>query len=140
MRVLLSGCLCLSLALGTSGCFVLEELDAGMEIMEEHSNVDAKKKRAKQQAAKKGKHGKKGKGKGKKKDPTLVERVQAWLGLAEEEPGKKAVEPDSPPPDPENVLVRCQLDGSLTFLRKFDCQLRGGKVASEVETSPKPKS
>lgn len=101
-----------------SGCFVFDEIDQGVAIMEHHSSA-AKQAPAETDAAKKA--GKDGgfslaslreKGAGAFSD--LSGRVEQAL--------KKA-------PDPENVVVSCHIEGRVEFARKFDCQSRGGRVA-----------
>jgi hypothetical protein len=32
--------------------------------------------------------------------------------------------------DADNVIVRCSTNGATQFMRKYDCQLRGGRISS----------
>lgn len=110
-----SAALLLSLLLLAPGCFVLDELDAGREIMEQHSPKTARE----QEAAPKQATSSKG---GKQNEEGLVGRVQGWLAQR-----KAEAERAKPTVHPEDVPVRCEIGGSMHFLRKFDCQLRGGR-------------
>ena len=116
MRVLLSTllvCLCLS---GT-GCFVFDEIDKGQEEMRKHSPA-AKNKPVDQADAKQDGDGFSFAGlrkKGASAFGDLSGRVEEAL---------------QPAPDPDNVVVSCNLEGRVEFTRKFDCQSRGGRVLS----------
>jgi hypothetical protein len=107
--------LLLALLLIAPGCFVLDELDAGRKIMEQHSPKTAEEReaRSKKVSSSTG---------GNQDDEGLVARVQGWLAQrkADAERAKPSVHPD-------DVPVRCEIRGSMQFLRKFDCQLRGGR-------------
>jgi hypothetical protein len=46
--------------------------------------------------------------------------VQEWW--------KSVREPSAPQRDPEDVPVRCDIDGRMQFTRKSDCSLRGGSI------------
>ena len=111
--------------LGT-GCFVFEEMDSGMEYWEEHS-PDANTKKNRKNLELEG-----------DEEPGILERLrQWWHGRASDSGSRhRAEEPSGPPPDPENVLVECTLDGRVQFMRKFDCQLRGGSY-TEVDLDQK---
>ncbi len=100
------------------GCFVLEELDKGSEIMDQHSpKTDAQRAKAPAKAtAPREKEKDEGEG--------LIAGVQGWL-----QDKKPAPERDSgPPPDPDDVPVLCQSAGRTQYVRKSDCLLRGGKI------------
>jgi len=105
-----------SLALGGAGCFAFEEIDQGQEIMDRHFRGGEQ---ADAQATE---------GEASEPDeaaPGLLARVQSWwAGEGSEDAAPPA--PSGPPPHPENVPRRCEIDGSTQFMRKFDCQLRGG--------------
>ncbi len=100
------------------GCFVLEELDKGSEILDQHS-PRKKAERAEsppptRAAAKKGED-----------EEGLLAGVQGWL----QEKQKESAKSDSgPPPDPDDVPVLCQSGGRTQYVRKSDCLLRGGKI------------
>jgi hypothetical protein len=97
-----------------TGCFVFDEIDQGVALMEQHSSAPKTPKAAAGKAEDDGAFtmaALKKKGAGALKD--LSGRV--------EEAMKKA-------PDPENTMIKCRLEGRVQFTRKFDCQSRGGKV------------
>lgn len=110
-----------AVALAGPGCFALEEIDQGQEIMDEHFGGERKAKaqaeeEAREQAARE-----------KDGDEGLWARARGWWdGGGEGEDGAEPA-PSGPPPHPDNVVGRCELDGSTQFMRKFDCQLRGGR-------------
>ncbi len=96
------------------GCFVLDEIEAGQEIMDQHrpggekAEQDTREPHPSEDSA-----------------PGLVARVKDWWsGLGAED--AQAARDSGPPPHPDDVLGTCDLGGSLTFMRKFDCQRRGG--------------
>ena len=35
---------------------------------------------------------------------------------------------ESAPADPDNPIVRCTMGGTVSFTRKYDCQVHGGRV------------
>lgn len=99
----------------STGCFVLEEIDNGMAIMEAHTPHDKKKAAADKKKAEDEAEG------------SLIAHLQAgaegvasWWG--------EAKEPAEPQRDPSDVVVNCDLSGRTQFLRKSDCRLRGGRV------------
>ena len=109
--VLLAG-LCLS---GT-GCWVLEEIDKGQAILEHHSSAPKNKAAEEADGAKSG---------GGFSLAALKERgADAFKDISGrvEEALKKE-------PDPENVVVRCWIEGRMEYARKFDCQSKGGRIA-----------
>ena len=58
--------------------------------------------------------------------PGLVARLRGWWDARQDKQGP--VDDDTgPPPHPDDVLGRCEVGGSTQFLRKFDCQIRGGR-------------
>lgn len=114
-------------ALLTSGCFALDEIDQGQEVMEQHYGKAREAKEA-AEAAKSGKP----LPAAKPEDPGVLARVRGWWDAksAQGGGGKSGAAQDSgPPPHPDDVLVRCKVGSTTQFMRKFDCQLRGGKVA-----------
>ena len=100
-----------------SGCFALDEIDAGMEIMESHTSQDQKKKNV---------------------DPATGLQLDGGGGhlgarkrLADyyaEQRAKAA--PRSTSKDPKDQMVRCDIAGASHFMRRRDCEVRGGRVAS----------
>ena len=93
------------------GCFVFDEIDAGMEIMEQHSP-----KRGKVSTPTESKQG--SRASKQKEEPGLVARLQkSW---------EDWTKPKPPQRDPSDVVVRCEIAGSVHFTRKSDCRIRGG--------------
>ena len=114
--------LILALALPT-GCWIGEEMDSGMEILEQHSPKDRREKQAEPErppapeAARPAREG-----------PGLFGSLIDWVG--------KKFEPPPPPPDPSDEIVRCIFRGREQFLRLYDCELRGGRpVALPADSS-----
>lgn len=99
-----------------AGCFVLDELEAGEKIMDQHSPVDAPSKKAKADAA--------GKSEGEESEPA----GQAWWSQARSLNTGPAAE-DADGDDPAAV-VRCELGGSTRFMRRGDCLSQGGRPSS----------
>lgn len=110
MRVLLFGLLVCVLS---TGCFVFDELDAGMEIMDSHTSHANKKREAEKKAAKAGK------GDADEKPPTYAGAVQDWFQNA------KTLGPREPSGD--DPLIQCALGGSTRFMRQSDCVSQGGR-------------
>lgn len=102
------------LALGP-GCFVLDELDSGMELMKETS-PSARKAAAAKAAAEE----EEARAPTRKKEGPQID-VAAWW--------KKARTPSSGPKDPETAIevVSCRIGGSVRFMSKTDCQIQGGR-------------
>ncbi len=57
--------------------------------------------------------------------PTLLARVEGWLGLGEKEDGARRV-----PRDPNDPMVVCRLGPSTAFMLKSSCLNRKGTVVS----------
>ena len=102
-----SACLML-VALLSSGCFVLDEIDAGMEIMEAHTPADKKKPK---QAESDGEE--------PEKPPTYNESVAGWFENA------TTLGPRSEGGD--NPVVKCKLGGAVRFTKRTDCRSQGGE-------------
>jgi hypothetical protein len=108
---------CALAAAPLSGCFVLDEIDAGMAIMESHTPQDQKKKNV---------------------DPaTGLQRggggghLGARQRLADYYAEQRAkAPPRSTSTDPKDQMVRCNVGGTTHFMRRLDCQVRGGRVAA----------
>jgi hypothetical protein len=106
----------LLVALLGSGCFVLEELDKGNEILDAHSPTRSKAAKEKAAAAA-------GQTAAKPGDPQEDPRARqkAWwqsarsLSRADEKPS-------------EDPNVRCRLGGGVRFTRQTDCLTQGGTV------------
>jgi len=96
-----------------NGCFIFEEIDSGMATMKKHSHSPAT--AAKKPEAESG-----------LSFASLKERgedVMKDLSGRLEEAFEKE-------PDAANGVVRCAIEGRLEFTRKYDCQSRGGRIAS----------
>lgn len=100
-----------------SGCFVIEEIDKGQEYMDQHADVDKRKaiedEKAEAEQARKDDEG-----------PGVADRMRGWWDERQEDQAR--AEESGPEAHPEDKPGRCQLDGKTQFMRKFDCQLRGG--------------
>lgn len=56
--------------------------------------------------------------------PGLVARAKAWIGLADaDRPGRR-------PPDPNDPMVLCRLDGASGFMLKSGCINRRGTIVA----------
>jgi hypothetical protein len=95
--------LCFALA----GCFVFDELDSGMEMMEKNSPQNAKK--AEAPAG---------------EDPNKPPSGDAWWSSAKSIDRRSADE-SADPADPTQ-LVSCRLSGGTRFMRRGDCLSQGG--------------
>ena len=91
-----------------SGCFVFDELDAGMEIMEAHTPADKKKPAAAKAGEEEG-----------EKPPTYNESVAGWFENA------KTLGPRESGGD--NPMVQCKIGGSTRFTKRTDCLTQGGE-------------
>ena len=111
-----------------SGCFVLEELESGDAIIEQHSvglrqqRNDAAEAEAEALAA--------------KPPPGLVPK-KPGVGDKLQALWRDALEEARPTPDPSDVVVQCEVAGSVLFSRKSDCQLRGGRITL-LQAKPEP--
>jgi hypothetical protein len=108
MRALPTLALALPLWFG-SGCFVFDEIDAGMEIMEAHSPKSNKAKK-KADAPDEG-----------EKPPTYQQLVQSWW--------KDAKTLSVSPVDREesdDPMIPCAHAGKTVYTKRSDCVARGG--------------
>ncbi len=97
---------------GSTGCFVLEEVDKGQELMKQHSPDANKVDRVEKDDS------------GGISLAALRERSAGAL----EDISGRVEEALAAEPDPANVVVQCAIEGRTEFTRKFDCQSRGGRV------------
>ncbi len=106
--------LLMSCALLCSGCFVFDELDSGVEILDKNSPRGAAKPTPSSSAAKK---------KGDDSSFDLAEEGSAALDAVEDwwDDLRK------PAPDPNDGIVRCRLNGAIRFKRESDCRAAGGQ-------------
>lgn len=101
-----------------SGCFVLDEIDKGAAIMDQHASQERREAEAKKKAEEKKEAEEGGSLLGDLQGQ--VANLGGWLGEATEE--------GPPERDPSDTVVRCQIAGRTQFLRKSDCRVRGGKA------------
>ncbi|HBZ70904.1 MAG TPA: hypothetical protein DEP35_14675 [Deltaproteobacteria bacterium] len=59
----------------------------------------------------------------KKQEPGVLDKALAWM--------KKSTTPAPKPHDPNDPIVKCEKQGSVSFVYKFDCQQNGGVVVGE---------
>ncbi len=111
--VLASLFLALVLCTGTTGCFILDELNKGEALQNQHSEHRGAS--SKQAAA----------AKGKQADSGGLGGLGAGAIGQLQEKLEEAMERE---PDPDNTIIRCRQDGRVEFTRKFDCQAGGGQV------------
>jgi hypothetical protein len=102
------------LALPQAGCFVLDEVDKSAKLMDDHSPRHSKRHKRKNQAKQRRQKG--------KQDEGMVARIKRWV-----DEGANLPEPDVFAED--DVLMRCDLPGGSEYLRKNDCELKGGAPA-----------
>jgi hypothetical protein len=105
----------LALCFGATGCFVLDELDKGNDLMDRHSG----KKKARQKAGKETPGGGSG-----VSIASLKEKGAGTFGQLSE----KLEEVMKKEPDPDNVIIRCEVEGRVLYRRTFDCRSLGGQV------------
>jgi hypothetical protein len=98
-------------ALLVSGCFVFDELDNAEKTMGELSGKRPAAEKAEPEPAQ------------GEKAPGVLARLQAWWTSQ----GQRAPKDDGPERNPDDVPVRCDVDGRSVFTHKFDCLQRGGK-------------
>jgi hypothetical protein len=92
-----------------SGCFALDEIDAGQKEMDRYG---AKGKGTTTEAA--------AKDAAKEKAPSPAERARQWWNNA------RTFEPRSD--DAKSDIVSCKIDGGIRFTTETDCQNSGGRV------------
>jgi hypothetical protein len=93
-----------------SGCFVLEEIDKGHEIMKAHDGID-------NEAEESGEGVADAKGPPKTPSERLAEYYAKQRAKASE-PGKSM--------NPADDVGQCRIGNSVQFMRRSDCRLRGG--------------
>jgi hypothetical protein len=97
----------------TSGCFIADELDSGSKIMDQHSRKKAGE--PQQNTAASSSSGSK-----------FLSGIDAGGQLQKM---KDSIdEALAKPPDPENTLVSCEVEGTIRYTRKYDCQALGGRL------------
>ncbi len=96
---------------------MLEEFEKGDELMEQLGPGGAGKAEADREPQRSDRPAPRG-----KPGPGALERVQGMID--------EALQERRPPPNPNDGIVRCTLDGSLQYMRESDCRLRGGRAES----------
>jgi len=97
-------------------CFVLDELDKGQQLMNQHSP------RAREEAAQREEADaapRTARAGAKQEEGTLEGLKKWWQKKREPAPAKR---------DPDDDVVSCRIAGTTHFTRKSDCMLRGGRV------------
>jgi len=102
-----------------SGCFVLDELDNGDELMRQASsrsgkNLADEQRRAGRDAAHETSEDDSGMLDG------VTETLTGWWEKATAEPPREK--------GPGDQLVRCEIGSSATFMSQRDCDVRGGRA------------
>jgi len=115
---------CFLAALLCSGCFVLDELDQGEELMLQASSrggkhLEEQKRKQEQEEQWSSAH------EATHKDEGMLDGMQKtvaeWWDKATAEPPRER--------GPGDALVRCELGSKSRFMSKNDCDLRGGRAA-----------
>ena len=117
MRVLVFA---LSLLL-CSGCFVIDEIDAGIEIIDQHGNKGKNKKSAEPESEPARPAA------AEKEGPGFFDAAVSWA--------EQKLEGPPPPPDPADFPIRCWINGKEHFRTRWDCEARGGKA---FDLPPRP--
>lgn len=99
-----------------SGCFVLDEIDSGAEIMDQHASNE----RRAADAEKKAKTAEEEEGSLLADLQGQVASLGGWL--------EEATEKAPPERDPSDTPVLCEVAGRTHYLRKSDCSVRGGRA------------
>ena len=100
-----------------TGCFVFDEINKGMALMDEHSAGGSAKK-AKESEPESDSLG----------ESILAELPEMKARLVEW--WRNALEEEPPAPDPNDGIVRCVVGSKVSFTRKSDCTIRGGHFVS----------
>lgn len=103
------------LLLGSTGCFVFDELEKGQEIMDAHTPKERREAEEAAAAAADAPDAEEGGG-----VAAMLDRAKDWW--------RDTTEPAPVERAPEDVAVRCELAGGMQFMRKSDCLVRGGRV------------
>jgi hypothetical protein len=101
--------------LGATGCFVFDEIDQGQEVMRKHSRQGQEDASEGAEASEEGLNLAALKRSGTDRFGNIQERVE------------EAMKPER---DPDDIVVRCRVEGNIQYMRKFSCQSLGGRVLS----------
>lgn len=116
-----------AVALLCSGCFVLDELEEGQKRMEQDSPARSSSESPEPEAPG-----------GARTGPGFLERAQSAIGRVPGAlrdlagMGASGSGGGQQPRDPAEHMVRCEVDGSLIFTRRIDCEARGGRISGEI--------
>ena len=107
-------------SIALTGCFVVEELDHGMEELDRYSANGREKNKA--EAAAKGAAEEQAATASRLKEPGIRDKLAGWW--------REALEEETVAPDPNDGIVKCEYRGTVRFTRQSDCELLGGRVKS----------
>ncbi len=94
------------------GCFVLEEIDAGMTFMEEHSPEETKEEPPERSWSRSSETAR----------SSRRESEDWWSRARSLAPGTTT--------EASSDIVRCEVGSSVQYTNRTDCKLRGGRAAS----------
>lgn len=99
-----------------TGCFVLDEIDKGHAIMDQHASQERREAEAEKKAAADKDEDEGGLFEDLKGQ---VAAVGGWIeDASEQSPAER---------DASDTVVSCRIGGRTQFLRKSDCRVRGGR-------------
>ena len=113
-----------------SGCFAFDELDKGNAILEAHTPASKKKKPAPVVEE-------------EPSGPGAGESVGKWFTESRKDVSewwRQALEEEPVAPDPDDGIGRCEIRGSISFKRRSDCELRGGRFTEMKKQAAPAKS
>jgi hypothetical protein len=113
----------LAIALLCSGCFVLDELDNGDELMRQASSHSGKRLEQEQRATE-WEASRDAPASSAGRDDGILDGVQQTVSKWWD----KATAEAPPEPGPGSELVHCRLSSGDRFMRKSDCDIRGGSA------------
>jgi hypothetical protein len=103
--------LLLAVALANSGCFVLDEIEKGQELMATHSPDTPASASGQAESA--------------EKPQTPRERLAEYYAKQRAK-AKSRAEKTASADAPGDAVGSCKVGGSTQFMRRSDCELRGG--------------
>lgn len=99
-------------SLSLSGCFVFDEIQRGIDLMDEHAPIARAKEATHAEAQ------------GSPESESMLPHYRAQLAKW----WNSALEEESPARDPNDGIVRCVVHDKLSFTRESDCAIRGGRI------------
>ncbi len=115
LRIALSALLAATLSGALVGCMIMDELNDANKKMKVGEPSPGQKPATED--------GSSPAEKPKKSEPGVIDKALAWM--------KKSSTPAPKPHDPNDPIVKCEKQGSVSFVYKFDCQQSGGVVVGE---------